>query len=359
MIGREPLVTVIVPVFNANKFLRSCLISLQQQTFVDFEVICVNDGSTDSSAAIIDEFQIQDSRFRSFNEPHKGISAARNKGIAEAKGKYIFFLDADDELPSESLQMMVAKMSDEVDAVVGATIISYDVHQELDQQDQDYFKIRYSGEVKPTDAVIYDFPFTCWGTLYRKSVIERNSLLFPPSLLYEDTFWHWAFFWNCRKVYFLKQPVYRYFRRENSIMSQTLEKKLSVASDHLRVIEELYKFSQKKELRKEAVLKKLLEHYFWLAFQYVPDYEKPMVCTLAARIILKYEIPTENNSLFCKLIHGKIETLFGASEYSVVYIRFLRFINLVDKILPVGSWQRYTSLQFLRFGNRILRKYKK
>lgn len=352
----DPCVSVIIPVYNASNYLVACLSSVLAQTFQSFEVICINDGSTDRSLEILQDFRKRDARIQILQRKHEGVSSARNAGLAVARGEFIFFLDADDEILPDTLQLLIERMFDSVDAVIGEAAVSYDVHKELEVQDGHYFALHYSGEVEVNDSVIYDFPFTCWGILYRSSIIEREKLRFPPSLLYEDAYWHWAYFWSCRKVFFLNQPVYHYFRRENSIMSCTYEKKLVQASDHLRVIAELYNFSRCKKLCKDSSLMRLLEHYFWLAFQYVPDYEKPFVCTLTARILKTNQIQVENNELFQRILSGRIEKLFGARDYSVEYIRFLRFINLLNKIFPPQSRRRALSIKAMRAGYRMLKK---
>lgn len=197
----DPCVSVIIPVYNASNYLVACLSSVLAQTFQSFEVICINDGSTDRSLEILQDFRKRDARIQILQRKHEGVSSARNAGLAVARGEFIFFLDADDEILPDTLQLLIERMFDSVDAVIGEAAVSYDVHKELEVQDGHYFALHYSGEVEVNDSVIYDFPFTCWGILYRSSIIEREKLRFPPSLLYEDAYWHWAYFWSCRKVF--------------------------------------------------------------------------------------------------------------------------------------------------------------
>ena len=93
---KKPFFSIIIPVYNVAPYLRECLDSVLVQTFTDWEAICVDDGSTDGSGAILDEYAAKDQRFRVFHQPNAGVSAARNKGLDEAKGDNILFLDADD-----------------------------------------------------------------------------------------------------------------------------------------------------------------------------------------------------------------------------------------------------------------------
>ena len=90
------MISVIVPVYNAEKYLRRCIDSILAQTFTDFELLLINDGSTDLSGAICDEYALNDSRIKTIHKPNTGVSSTRNRGLNESQGKYIIFLDADD-----------------------------------------------------------------------------------------------------------------------------------------------------------------------------------------------------------------------------------------------------------------------
>jgi len=103
---QNPIITVIIPIYNDELYLRDALLSIQQQTFVDFECLCVNDGSVDNSEEIIDEFVRIDSRFVKINRTNGGVSAARNAGLNAAKGEYVFFMDHDDLIPDYTLDKL-------------------------------------------------------------------------------------------------------------------------------------------------------------------------------------------------------------------------------------------------------------
>jgi glycosyltransferase involved in cell wall biosynthesis len=103
---QTPIVSVIIPIYNDELYLRDALRSIQQQTFADFECICINDGSVDKSEVIIDEFTRSDSRFVKINRANGGVSAARNTGLKAAKGAYVFFMDHDDLIPAYTLKKL-------------------------------------------------------------------------------------------------------------------------------------------------------------------------------------------------------------------------------------------------------------
>ena len=107
---KEPIVSIVVPVYNGERYLRDSLDSLLAQTFRDFEIICVNDGSTDSSESIINEYLERDSHIRVVNQANAGVASARNTGIENAKGRYLMFCDDDDLFAPNMLKTMVDAM---------------------------------------------------------------------------------------------------------------------------------------------------------------------------------------------------------------------------------------------------------
>lgn len=118
----EPQVSVIIPVYNVAQYLRQCLDSVTGQTLSDIEIICVNDGSTDGSPAILEEYREKDGRIVVINRENGGVSAARNCGMEHARGKYVYFLDSDDYLDPEALGKTVRLAEDnEADGVHFAT----------------------------------------------------------------------------------------------------------------------------------------------------------------------------------------------------------------------------------------------
>ncbi|MDY6407580.1 MAG: glycosyltransferase, partial [Pseudomonadota bacterium] len=102
-----PEVSVIVPIYKTEKYLRRCLDSICAQTFRDIEIICINDGSPDNSLSILDEYAIRDTRIQIINQENKGQSAARNIGLDKAQGTYIYFVDSDDMLHPQALEVMI------------------------------------------------------------------------------------------------------------------------------------------------------------------------------------------------------------------------------------------------------------
>lgn len=185
MVKEMPVISVIVPVYKCEKYLTRCLDSLLRQTLIDWQAICVDDGSPDKSGAILDEYAAKDSRFVVVHKKNAGVSAARNDGIKKATGKYIHFLDADDFIDSDYLQVMLdcAKKYDADMAVSGFV------------SDNKYTKpIVYSKSKSLTDIaqkVRYSFVLTdsyVWRYLFKTDFIKKQKLKFDTSLIaQEDT----------------------------------------------------------------------------------------------------------------------------------------------------------------------------
>ena len=102
-----PKISIIIPVYNAEQYLEDCLLSISQQTFGDFEILAVNDGSTDRSLEILKKYQEKEPRLKVFSQENKGVSAARNLGVEYAKGEYIIFLDSDDYIENNMIESLL------------------------------------------------------------------------------------------------------------------------------------------------------------------------------------------------------------------------------------------------------------
>lgn len=165
-----PTISVIVPVYNTAAYLSRCIESLVNQTYSDLQIILIDDGSTDESGAIADEWQIKDPRIEVYHQPNQGQSAARNAGLQHAKGEYIAFVDSDDYIDSNYFSTMLQAADDTTDCVqTGYRRV---------KQDGEYIKAYH-----PQHCYQYTSP--CMR-LYRRGFIECHQLLFPEGMIYED-----------------------------------------------------------------------------------------------------------------------------------------------------------------------------
>lgn len=119
------MVTIILPIYNGERYLSVALESVKAQTFCDFECLCIDDGSSDSSSEIVRKYCVEDSRFRLIQQPNAGVAAARNRGVKESKGEYITFLDQDDAFSSELIEKLLVVANDTNCDVVEAEITEF------------------------------------------------------------------------------------------------------------------------------------------------------------------------------------------------------------------------------------------
>ena len=211
-------VSVIIPIYNVEKYLSKCLDSTINQTYKNLEIICVNDCSPDNSSLILEEYAKKDDRIIIFNRKQNGgIAAARNSGLEIATGEYIYFIDADDWIDLDYIEKMVdvAKKT-HADIVANRNIMT-----EFDNLSQQYFhaneaKLTLNSFISNKQGTENVF-WTIWSKLYKTSFLKDNNLTFPVGYIYEDLYFHYTSFAMANKIYYTKQSYYHYLDRNSSI----------------------------------------------------------------------------------------------------------------------------------------------
>ena len=217
-------ISIIIPVFNTKEYLSTCLDSILSQGFKDFEVLLVDDGSTDGSGAICDEYARQDSRITVFHKENGGVSSARNLGLDNAQGEWVYFVDSDDELLPNGLQTMVGCISDDVTVVIGG-------YEQIDKNGDciQAVKDRVVHTLSKEDSMLmlfsnhtqyYSYMGYMWLWLFRRDLIQVNGLRFDTSIkIKEDTLFIVKYLCASNGVAkFNTAPVYKYKMREDSAM---------------------------------------------------------------------------------------------------------------------------------------------
>lgn len=207
-----PAISVVVPVYKVEKFLPRCIESVLHQTFQDWELILVDDGSPDRCGAICDAYAAKDGRITVIHQKNGGLSAARNTGMKACRGEYLYFLDSDDYIAPDALEVMhhiaVHKSADIV--MAGHSRVEPDgrIHSDSDhwQDSDDTTKIQL-------DILRNQLPNFAWGKLYKRVLWE--SLSFPVGVLIEDMYVVAAAFYKAQKVSVIHQPLY-FYSHENA-----------------------------------------------------------------------------------------------------------------------------------------------
>ncbi len=217
----SPKVSIIVPVYNAEPYLRRCLDSIQAQTVADFEVILVDDGSTDESGAICDEYAEIDSRIRVFHKENGGVAAARQQGLDESGGEYVIHADPDDWVEPKMLEMMYneAKKND-ADVVICDFYVN-DLQKEyrVKQQPSSLEHLVVLSEL------FQHLHGSCWNKLVRRSCLERYGVNFPQNVSYCEDLSFWvSLFKHPVKIVYLSEAFYHYVQHSDSIVHSYMNK---------------------------------------------------------------------------------------------------------------------------------------
>ncbi|MGN0301576.1 MAG: glycosyltransferase family 2 protein [Anaerotardibacter sp.] len=227
-VKKTPEISVIIPIYNVEKYIAECLKSVANQTFNDFEVICIDDGSTDNSLDMARRAVEGDSRFAYFTQENAGQSAARNNGLKHAKGEYVIFLDADDYWELNTLQKLItfSKAHDLDDLFFSARTVYEGGFSETDYKD-DYDSRQniegiYTGkELFVAFAKVKSFAVSPVMQFFKRSFLEKNSLTFPEGIIHEDNLFTCQALIAANRTAFLNEPLYVRRVRQGSTMTQT------------------------------------------------------------------------------------------------------------------------------------------
>ena len=215
------MISIIVPVYNVESYLKECLESIRQQTFTDIEVILVNDGSTDGSREICERYCEKDIRFRLINQENQGQSVARNRGVKESVGEYIMFVDSDDVINTKVLEVLLPCMKTDVDIVECRLTIN---------KEEFYLNktstIIFEGNSKEAILNCIEFKevkYCAFTKLYRREIVGKIPFL--EGYIYEDIFTGINYLKHIRKIVVVDYIGYYYRVRPNSIMTKPFNEK--------------------------------------------------------------------------------------------------------------------------------------
>ncbi len=237
---KTPKITVIIPVYKVEKYLRKCLDSVINQTYANLEIICVDDGSPDNSGAILDEYAQKDSRIIVIHQENAGVSAARNRGLDIATGEYIAFVDSDDWLEPQCYELAVAEFlkDPEIDLVSwGVNVINERNCSEKEYQTQvNWRTYQFSGKQSLTLEILKKINGTLWRILFKSDLIKRYHIRFSNYDFAEDSLFLRKCLLNIKIIYFININLYNYLLCPNSACS-----KYNVSNNALYIFETLLK----------------------------------------------------------------------------------------------------------------------
>lgn len=240
--------SIIVPVYNVEKYLPKCLESLTNQTLKDIEIICVNDGSMDNSLAILKEFASKDSRIRIIDNQHQGVAKTRNTGIEQSTGEYIGFVDSDDYIDIDFFEKLYNSATKSNSDIAIASILKHKNFFNI-------YNVKYTKE--ETAITIQDkiklcedkkhFFFYAWNKIYHSGFIKENNIKFSEGQIYEDVMFAIKALYYSNKIISVYGTKYHYIEHENSL-TKYKDKTGEKEHDLIKAYSELQEFCNSKNI---------------------------------------------------------------------------------------------------------------
>ena len=329
-----PKITIIVPIYNAEKYLRSCLDSIISQNYTSFEAILIDDGSSDSSGSICEEYVGKDKRLHVFHQPNSGVCVARNIGLEHSKGEWITFVDADDFLLPEALEQMGKVVSsDLVDLVLASTKV---------MNNNEISPLYTYNSQKYNDVLTNIGHAALWGYLFKTAIIQQNNIRFIPGLAYsEDKVFLLSVAERCRSLVTIPSYVYIYRRNDGS-----------ACASHDGVLKASHQFRAAHEVWMQTIATKNETNKIYLK-KCVKQLKKMGYFAYARYSFSLYTYPAYEKQ-FLKYFNGRAFLLYKTLEAFLI-IRRRKLISINDNPLT-GKKGFKTKINCLKsfFKNRII-----
>lgn len=310
--------------------METCLKSVLSQTYSNWEAVIVDDGSTDSSGIIADNYSSYDDRFRVFHKSNGGLADARNFGMSRATGEYFLFLDSDDFLMPEAMQVLAeCAANGDADIVVGdfVHVDENGIFSDVIIVQEDLFKHAISQTGKKTLQDIYASKYhglnlAAWGKLFRCSLFSKHHITFPKGKVHEDIATTFKLYYYAKKVTIVSNTVYAYRIRSGSIMHSTFDTRFQDALSATREQICFFRDHQEKELYQMAV-NNHIRHLIGVKYR-----------------LIRAEGMTEREKKDIVKAFGK-EVIELLSTTNLPFIK--KNVYIAAAILPAGKWMRRIS----------------
>lgn len=260
--SKIPLISIIVTTYNNEKYIKACLDSLFAQTFQDFEIVVIDDGSTDQTSKIIDQYSAN-FRLKIHHQPNAGISVARNQGLKLSRGKFVCFVDSDDYVAKNYLEKLVAPLLQ--DSTIDISVCGY---QEIYQDHQASYPLKpqlLTGYQATKNLLLNqrDFDVLAWNKLYKKSLFTDYDILYPVGQIHEDNLTTYKLYSVAKNVQYLEDILYFYQRKNSRITKDfsSTEKTLKRLQVKEQMAIEAQKYFKTPDLKYAAEISLLLAYF--------------------------------------------------------------------------------------------------
>ena len=317
-----PKLSILVPIYNVERYLKECLDSLINQTFKDIEIICINDGSTDSSKEILDEYSSKDQRIKVINKNNTGYGDSMNIGLNEANGEYIGIVESDDFVKNTMFEDLfsIAKKNDS-DIVKS----DYFYYTTTDKQARKAGKIPKLLENKIINAkshpILIKMQPSIWSAIYKKEFLEKNNIRFleTPGASYQDTSFSFKAFALASKVV-LTNEAYLYYRQDNENSSiHSKEKVFIINKEYEEITEFLNNHPEIKRFINTTKLIKEYKTYMWNLARIDEKFREQFVDLFSSTFLKYYNAKEINKNFFKKVNKKEFEMLLFNKKLFVEY----------------------------------------
>ena len=275
-------ISVIVPVFNVEEYLSYSLDSILNQTLRDIEIICIDDGSTDNSLNILEDYAKKDERIKIISKENEGQGIARNVGLDNACGEFIAFVDSDDFIKKDMLEKLYNKVIDNNVDLVMCKVSSYDNETHVIDDDLWYYSLKcFNGFKKEvfnnldTKEFTHLISVTPYNKLYKRSLIEKNNIRFPEKYIFEDEVFFYHVYLKAERISLINENLYYYrTNREGSTVSNIHDKDYSDVIHIFRLIRELLYEINYLDIYKNQVYNRFIHLILWRFSQTAPKYRQ-------------------------------------------------------------------------------------
>ncbi len=286
-------VSIIIPVYNVEKYIEKCLTSIEKQSYCDFEAIIIDDGSTDNSLVICEKFTAKNTNFKLFHQKNVGLSAARNYGIAKSSGDFLIFIDGDDEVLPDFIGLLIDKVETEKADIVECGY--NEIYPKISKIVLPKKSIQQTGENATINLLIFqdNIDIVVWNKIYRRTLFTNIS--FPINKVCEDNLTTYKLLVKAKKVCYLDKALYNYYRRKNSITQKT-KPLIFCQMREKAAMEAMYLFRNNKKLLEASKYSILLAYLKYIDFsltgrigeEYFNIYQQKILTEKKSFLKLKY-----------------------------------------------------------------------
>lgn len=327
-------VSVILPVYNMENYLKRCLDSILNQTFIDFEIIIINDGSIDNSEIICNEYALQDNRIKVITTKNRGLSSARNLGIDKSNGKYIIFCDSDDWIEKNAIEILVNAIEfNNCDMAICGYKMDFvgekdnsisincknKMYESIDEFMKEYSFYRSN----------YLFGFV-WNKIFRTSIVKKNKIYFEKNVFCEDLYFVFKFIPKCKRINSINAKLYHYMHQSNNTLSKKKKDEFKVMNDIYDRTKSFLIVSNSYEYNKEYLNSTYIESMIAYIMNYVMNNEN--IYSNMKNIYLEMRLIDAFKDFKSEKMFYKIMFFMLKNKLTTAMIIFIKFYKKVREL---------------------------